>query len=89
MIAAAAHDGDSLAAELLAAAEQFRQQSGQNHRPWEIRSRPESLKNRIVTPSATADTTAHIPGRRYTLSVASTLAAQALHSVEAPDQADP
>ena len=89
VIATAAHDGDSLAAELLAAAEQFRQQSGQNHRPWEIRPRPESLKNRIVTPGATADTTAHIPGRRYTLSVASTLAAQALHSVEAPDQADP
>jgi non-specific serine/threonine protein kinase len=89
VIATAAHDGDSLAAELLAAAEQFRQQSGQNHRPWEIRPRPESLKNRIVTPSATADTTAHILGRRYTLSVASTLAAQALHSVEAPAPADP
>ena len=34
VIATAAHDGDSLAAELLAAAEQFRQQSGQVHRPW-------------------------------------------------------
>jgi predicted ATPase/DNA-binding XRE family transcriptional regulator len=89
VIATAAHDGDSLAAELLAAAEQFRQQSGQDHRPWERRARVEPLKNRIVTPSATADTAAHALGRRYTLSVASMLAAQALQSVEAPTPAEP
>ena len=89
VIATAAHDGDSLAAELLAAAEQFRQQSGQDHRPWETRARLEPLKNRIVTSSATADTAAHPLGRRYTLSVASMLAAKALQSVEAPTPADP
>ena len=89
VIATAAHDGDSSAAELLAAAEQFRQQSGQDHRPWEIRASLEPLKNRIVTPSATADTAAHARGRRYTLSVASMLAAQALQSVAAPTPADP
>jgi predicted ATPase/DNA-binding XRE family transcriptional regulator len=89
VIAAAAHDGDRLAAELLAAAEQFRQQSGQDHRPWEIRASLEPLKNRIATSRATSDTAAHALGRRYTLSVASMLAAQALQSVEAPTPADP
>jgi len=89
VIATAAHNGDSLAAELFAAAEQFRQQSGQDHRPWETRASLEPLKNRIVTPSATADTAAHTPARRYTLSVASMLAAQALQSVAAPTPADP
>jgi predicted ATPase/transcriptional regulator with XRE-family HTH domain len=89
VIATAAHDGDSLAAQLLAAAEQFRQQSGQDHRPWEMRARLEPLKNRIVTPSATADAAAHALGRRYTLSVASMLATRALQSVEAPTPADP
>jgi tetratricopeptide (TPR) repeat protein len=89
VVATAARDGDSLAAELLAAAEQFRQQSGQDHRPWEIRARLEPLKSRIVRPSATADTAATALARRYTLSVASMLAARALHSVEAPAVADP
>ena len=89
VIATAAYDGDRLAAELLAAAEQFRQQSGQDHRPWEIRARPKPSKNRIATPTATADTTAHAVGRRYTLSVASMLAAQALQSLQIPTPADP
>jgi hypothetical protein len=89
VIATAAHDGDNLAAELLAAAEQFRQQSGQDHRPWETRARLEPLKNRIVTPRATVDTAVHALGRRYTVSAASMLAAQALQSVEAPSPADP
>jgi predicted ATPase/DNA-binding XRE family transcriptional regulator len=89
VIATAAYDDDSSAAELLAAAEQFRQQSGQDHRPWEMRARLERLKNRLVTLSATTDTAAHALGRRYTLSVASMLATQALRSVEAPAPADP
>jgi predicted ATPase/DNA-binding XRE family transcriptional regulator len=89
VIATAAYDGDRLAAELVAAAEQFRQQSGQDHRPWEIRARPKPSKNRIATPTATADTTAHAVGRRYTLSVASMLAAQALQSLQIPTPADP
>jgi predicted ATPase/DNA-binding XRE family transcriptional regulator len=89
VVATAAHDGHSTAAELLAAAEQFRQQSGQDHRPWEIRASLEPLKNRIVTPNATADAGARAVGRRYTLSVASMLAAQALRSVEAATPAEP
>lgn len=89
VIATASHDGDSLAAELLAAAEHFRQQSGQDHRPWEVRASLEPFKNRIVTPDATADTAARALGRRYTLSVASMLAAEALQSIAASTPADP
>jgi hypothetical protein len=89
VVATAAHDGPNRAAELLAAAEQFRQQSGQDHRPWEIRASLGPLKNRIVTPNATADAAARAVGRRYTLSVASMLAAQALRSVEAATPAEP
>jgi predicted ATPase/transcriptional regulator with XRE-family HTH domain len=89
VIATAAQEGDSSAVELLAAAEQFRQQSGQAHRPWEMQARLEPLKKRISTRSATAGIAAHPLGRRYTLSVASMLAAQALQSVEAPTPADP
>ena len=54
----------------------------------ETRASLKPLKNRVVTPSATADTTAHALGRRYTLSAASMLATQALQSVEAPTPAD-
>jgi hypothetical protein len=89
VIATASRDRDSLAAELLTAAEQFRHQSGQQHRPWEKRARLGPLKDRIAaasaTPgSATPDTAAPVPGRRYTLSVASMLAAEALQSLQAP-----
>ena len=104
VIATASRDRDRLAAELLTAAEQFRHQSGQQHRPWEKRAQLGPLKDRIVaagatpgsatpgsatpgsaTPgSATPDTAAPVPGRRYTLSVASMLAAEALQSLEAP-----
>ena len=44
VIATAAHDGDSLAAELLAAAEQFRQQSGQAPPPLGDTSPPRALE---------------------------------------------
>lgn len=81
MIVAASHNGGSLALELFAAATQFRHQSGQGHRRWEIRARLGDLQDRIVTPNATA---AHVPESRYTLSVASTLAAQALQSLATP-----
>jgi hypothetical protein len=84
VIATASRDSDSLAVELLAAAEQFRHQSGQEHRPWEIRARLGPLEARIVTPSATPDTAASAPRRRYTPSVASMLAVQALQSLAAP-----
>jgi tetratricopeptide (TPR) repeat protein len=81
VIGTASHNGGSLALELLAAATQFRRQSGQGRRPWEIRARLGDLQDRIVTPNATA---AHPPESRYTLSVASTLAAQALQSLATP-----
>lgn len=84
VIATASRNGDSLALELLAAAEQFRHQSGQEHRPWEIRARLGPLEARIITPSATQDTAAPASGRRFTLSVASMLATQALESLAAP-----
>jgi tetratricopeptide (TPR) repeat protein len=84
VIATASRDDDSLAPELLAAAAQFRQQSGQDHRPWEVRARLGPLKDRIGTSSATLDTAAPASERRYTLSLASMLAAQALESVAAP-----
>ena len=84
VIATASSDRDRLAAELLAAAEQFRHQSGQQHRPWEKRARLGPLKDRIVAASATPDTAAPVPGRRYTLSVASMLATEALQSLAAP-----
>src|SRR5215469_2674057 len=83
VIATAAHDGYSLAAELLAAAEQFRQQSGQDHRRWETRARHEPLKTAPLH-RRHADTAAHALGRRYPLSVASMLCRQALQPVEAP-----
>src|SRR5215471_15119706 len=44
------YDGDSLAAELPAAAEQFRQQSGQDHRPW--RCEPASSPAPVACPSS-------------------------------------
>jgi predicted ATPase/DNA-binding XRE family transcriptional regulator len=84
VIATASRDDDSLARELLSAAAQFRQQSGQDHRPWEIRGRLGPLKDRIFIPSANPDTAAPASERRYTLSLASILAAQALESVAAP-----
>ena len=85
VIGTASHNGGSLALELLAAATQFRRQSGQGRRPWEIRARLGDLQDRIVTPNATA---AHPPESRYTLSVASTLAAQALQSLATHTPAD-
>lgn len=41
--------GRPVALELLASAEELRVQSGQGHRPWEIRSRLGSIESRIAT----------------------------------------
>jgi predicted ATPase/DNA-binding XRE family transcriptional regulator len=82
VIGTAARNGDRLAAELLAAAAEFRRQSGQGHRPWEIRARPGALAGRIVTPDASS-AAAPGSGSRYTLSVASSLAVQGLQSLAA------
>ena len=70
----------SLAADLLAAAKELRRQSGQGHRPWEIRARLGDLEDRIGTPAAAAPDRPD-GGSRYTLSVAASLAAQALWSL--------
>ena len=83
VIGTAGPKGDSSASELLAAADQLRRQSGQGHRPWEIRARLGDLDDRIVTPSATAGAAARA-GRQYTLSAASSLATRALRSLPKP-----
>jgi predicted ATPase/DNA-binding XRE family transcriptional regulator len=83
VIGTAARNGDRLAVELLAAAKEFRRQSGQGHRPWEIRARLGALEDRIVTPDASS-AAAPGSGSRYTLSVASSLAVQGLQSLATP-----
>jgi predicted ATPase/DNA-binding XRE family transcriptional regulator len=82
LIGTTARNGDRLAAELLAAAEEFRRQSGQGHRPWEIRARRGASEGRLGTADALS-AAAHGSGSRYTLSVASSLAVQELHSLAA------
>jgi predicted ATPase/DNA-binding XRE family transcriptional regulator len=84
VIGTAARNCGSLALELLAAANEFRQQSGQGHRPWEIRARLGALEDRIVTPGGTASHTAHTFGARYTQSAAAALAVQGLQALATP-----
>jgi predicted ATPase/DNA-binding XRE family transcriptional regulator len=79
VIAAPGHGDAGLAVELLAAADQLRRQSGQGHRPWEIRARLGNLEDHIVT-SSTASAPAPA-GREYTLSEAAALAVGALRSL--------
>jgi len=79
VIAPAGHDDVGPAIELLAAADELRRQSGQGHRPWEIRARLRNLEDRIATHSATASPRAH-PGREYSLPAAASLAVNALRS---------
>jgi hypothetical protein len=83
VIGTAASNGGSLALELLAAAREFRRQSSQGHHPWEIRARLGALEDHIAAP-VTTSAADHGPGTRYTLSVASALAAQGLQSLAAP-----
>jgi len=73
------HGDPGVAVELLAAADELRRQSGQGHRPWEIRARLGNLEDRIVARSAAASLPAH-PGRDYSLSAAASLAVSALRS---------
>lgn len=84
VIGAAVEEGGSLATELLAAAEELRRQSGQGHRPWEIRARLGPLEDRIVATGSTVSGAAHDAGRQYTLSAASSRAIRALQSLAAP-----
>jgi hypothetical protein len=83
VIGTAGRKDDSTAIELLAAADELRHQSGQGHRPWEIRARLGDLDDRIVTPSATAGTAVHA-GHEDTLSTAPAVATRALRSLATP-----
>jgi predicted ATPase/class 3 adenylate cyclase len=71
----------SLAVELVAAAEEFRLQSGQGHRPWEIRARVGSLEDHIATLSEDETAAARERGRELQLSTAARMASQALQSL--------
>ncbi len=68
------------AADLLAVADELRRQSGQGHRPWEIRARLGNLEDRIVTNRVPASSGAR-SGRAYSLSEAASLAVGALRSL--------
>jgi hypothetical protein len=72
-----------VAIELLAAADKLRRQSGQGHRPWEIRARLRKLEDHIAAPGGTASAPAQA-GREYTLSAAASLAVGALQSLTTP-----
>ena len=62
--------------ELGGAADELRRQSGQGHRPWEIRARLGNLQDRIIAPGTPA------PARRdYSLPEAASMAVRALRSV--------
>lgn len=80
VIRAAGHGDVGVPIELLAAADELRRQSGQGHRPWEIRGRLGNLENRLATPNAAASAAAP-PGRDYSLSAAASLAVRALRSL--------
>ena len=80
VISVAADQDDNSAFELLAAADQLRTQSGQGHRPWEIRARLGGLENHIATRTVAGSATASA-GRQYTLSGAASLATRALQSM--------
>jgi hypothetical protein len=80
VIGAAGHGDVGVAIELLAAADELRRQSGQGHRPWEIRATLGNLEDRIAIPNAAASAPAPA-GRDYSLSSAASLAVRALRSL--------
>jgi hypothetical protein len=70
-----------LAVELVAAAEEFRLQSGQGHRPWEIRARLGSPEDHIAALNHEEDAMAREQGRHLDLSTAAQFATGALRSL--------
>jgi predicted ATPase/class 3 adenylate cyclase len=80
VIRAPGREDVGVAIELLAAADKLRRQSGQGHRPWEIRGRLGNLEDHIAVPRATASVPART-GREYSLSEAASLAVGALRSL--------
>ena len=83
VIAAAGHADAGVPNELLTAADELRRQSGQGHRPWEIRARLGNLENRIATLDAAASPPAPA-GRDHSLPAAASLAVRALRSLMTP-----
>jgi hypothetical protein len=85
IIGAGGHEGSAVAVDLLAAASDFRRQSGQGHRPWEIRARLGSLEDRVTgrrAPGPAGPAPAAAP--RYTLSGAASAASAALRALMTP-----
>jgi hypothetical protein len=80
VIGAAGHGDTGVPIELLAAADELRRQSGQGHRPWEIRTRLGNLEDRIAAPDAAASPPAPA-GRDHSLPAAASLAVRALRSL--------
>lgn len=85
IIAAGSLDGSTVALDLLAAASEFRRQSGQGHRPWEIRARLGTLEGRLAGP-VTAGPPGAAPAAvyRYTLAGAASFATTALRALMTP-----
>jgi predicted ATPase/class 3 adenylate cyclase len=67
--------------ELIGAAEAFRLQSGQGHRPWEIRARIGSLEEHASVRDDEASAQAREDGASYDLTTAVSIAASALRTV--------
>ena len=80
VIAAAGGEDAGRAVDVLAAADELRGQSGQGHRPWEIRARLGNLDGPLVTDALPASGQAWA-GRSYTLAEAASLTVSALRSL--------
>jgi hypothetical protein len=74
----------SLAVQLIAAAEEFRQQSGQGHRPWEIRARIGSLEDHLARLSEEERAWSYETGSEFDLPTAARVAIEALRSATGP-----
>ncbi len=77
----ASGQANSVTTELIGAAEAFRLQSGQGHRPWEIRARLGSLEEHIGGFDDEASAKAREDGASYDLATAVSIAANALNGL--------
>jgi len=75
---------NSVAVELVTAANEFRALSGQGHRPWEIRARLGALEDHLTATSEEEDAMAREAGCAYDLSTAASVATRALLSLAGP-----
>jgi predicted ATPase/class 3 adenylate cyclase len=83
VVAAGGGASEGLAAELLSAAQMLREESGQGHRPWEVRARHGDIDNL----GSTAAPAAAAAGRRHTLASAASVAIRALQDIRDTDMA--